>query len=212
MLVLAFDEPGLAFFDTQDEHDTWLESILKDAAPVVTPPPTKTTEAVSGGAKIGADLMGPANRRNDDRAVDLDDPGLTLAAPSMPCAVPKTASATWFASEPAGLEFRGPHRRATGDPAGHRHHQGARRSWPAQTTDHPCRVVVPAARRLSNAIGLAYSEASRRLLTPARVGLTDEPTTRIECARRSCGWRRLILCHRHRAVFGVVVGRVNLWR
>jgi hypothetical protein len=36
MLALGFDEPGLVFFDTQDEHDTWLASILNDAAPVVT--------------------------------------------------------------------------------------------------------------------------------------------------------------------------------
>ena len=36
MLVLGFDEPDLAFFDTQDQHNTWLASILNDEAPVVT--------------------------------------------------------------------------------------------------------------------------------------------------------------------------------
>jgi hypothetical protein len=35
MLVLGFDEPGLAFFDTQDEHDSWLASIMSDADLVV---------------------------------------------------------------------------------------------------------------------------------------------------------------------------------
>ena len=35
MLVVGFDEPGLAFFDTQDEHDTWLASILNEPSPVI---------------------------------------------------------------------------------------------------------------------------------------------------------------------------------
>jgi hypothetical protein len=36
MLVLGVDEPELAFFDTQDEHDTWLVSALNDPGPVAT--------------------------------------------------------------------------------------------------------------------------------------------------------------------------------
>lgn len=36
MLVMGVDEPDLAFFDTQDEHATWLASILGDPEPVGT--------------------------------------------------------------------------------------------------------------------------------------------------------------------------------
>jgi hypothetical protein len=34
MLVLGFDEPGLVFFDTRDEYDTWLTLILNEPDPV----------------------------------------------------------------------------------------------------------------------------------------------------------------------------------
>ena len=35
MHVLSIDEPGLRFFDTEDEYGTWLASMLNDPEPVV---------------------------------------------------------------------------------------------------------------------------------------------------------------------------------
>ena len=56
MLVLGIDEPELAFFDTQDEHDTWLVSTLNDPNPVGDPRtgrPQSTQSVIWWGASIG---------------------------------------------------------------------------------------------------------------------------------------------------------------